>query len=98
MALTAAERRFLRHWDEERGGGKKAFLLRYTFAYFAVTYLCSIALGLFLSVPFIKMFWLALIAVFSLMLGFSVSVLAWRKNHRRFQAIIQRETNQNGGD
>jgi protein-S-isoprenylcysteine O-methyltransferase Ste14 len=95
MALTPAERRFVRHWEEERGGGRGAFLVRYTLAYFVVAYLCSVALALFLSIPFIKLLWLGLIAIFSLVLAFVVSVWVWRQNQRRFQAIIHREMGQN---
>jgi hypothetical protein len=90
MALTPAERRFVRHWEEERGGGRGAFLLRYTLAYFVVAYLCSVALALFLSIPFIKLHWLGLIAVFSLLLALVISVWSQPEGHslRGFKLTI----------
>jgi Flp pilus assembly protein TadB len=92
MPLTSAERRFIRSWEEQRNGGRPAFVALYTMAYFFVAFLCSVALALFLSLPVIKIVWLVAIAVFSLVLAFGLASLSWKQKQKRFSGIIRRET------
>lgn len=91
MAITAAERRFLRSWEEQRKGGKKVYVGTYTFGLTMVIFLSSIALGLFLSLPFIKFFWLTAIAISSVISGFILATLIWKGHQKRFRQIINRE-------
>jgi len=91
MAITAEERRFLRSWEEQRKGGKKVYVAIYTFGLTLVIFLSSVALGLFLSIPFISLYWLTTIGIVSVVGAFGSSVLMWNRQQKKFRRIINRE-------
>jgi hypothetical protein len=91
MAITAEERRFLRSWEEQRKGGKKVYVAIYTFGLTLVIFLSSIALGLFLNIPFIQLYWLAFIGIASIGGAFGLSILMWNQHQKKFRKIINRE-------
>jgi protein-S-isoprenylcysteine O-methyltransferase Ste14 len=92
MAISTDERRFLRSWEEQREGGKWTYVGTYTFGFTIMLFLGSIALGLFMSLPFVKPIWLILISIFSVVGGFLLSIGVWQHNERKFRKIIKRET------
>ena len=94
MAITAAERRFLRSWEEQRKGGKKAYVATYTFGLTFLIFLCFVALGLFLSVPFIKASWLIIIGISSVVLAFLIAIMVWSMQQKKWRHIILREMEQ----
>jgi hypothetical protein len=92
MAITPAERRFLRSWEEQRNGGKAGYVATYTFAYTFVIYLTGIALGLFLNIPFIRFKWLVMMAIASIAGAFIISMVVWKRQQKKWRNIINRET------
>lgn len=91
MPISTDERRFLKNWEEQRKDGKGIFVATYTFGFFFMFYLGFVVLGLFSGLPFIKMKWLVSIAILSLALAFFVSMILWKKQQKKFAAIIKRE-------
>ena len=91
MAITPAERRFLRSWEEQRNGGKAGYVATYTFAYTFVIFLTGIALGLFLNIPFVRFKWLKMMAIGSVLLALIISMLVWHRQQKKWRNIINRE-------
>jgi hypothetical protein len=89
--LTKTEKRFVRHWEEQRMGGRMAYVAQNTLA-------GTIMLSLF---SFVVLFfgmhvlfsWKLLIIVTSIAITVSciVSYLVWQKNERKFRDLIKRE-------
>jgi protein-S-isoprenylcysteine O-methyltransferase Ste14 len=94
MAITTEERRFLRSWEEQRKGGKKSYVATYTFGLTFLIFLCCVALGLFLSLPFIRVSWIVIIAISSVVLALLLSVLIWSIQQKKWRRIINRELEQ----
>lgn len=95
MALSTAERRFLRGWEEQRKGGKWAYIGTYTFGLTFLIFLCSIALGLFMNLPFIEPFWISIMAVVAFAGAIILSFIMWDQGQKKFRRIINRETASN---
>ena len=91
MAITPAERRFLRSWEEQRQGGKAGFVATYTFGYTLVIFISGIALGLFLNIPFIRFNWLLIMAISSIGGAFLISLIMWSRQQQKWRTIINRE-------
>jgi hypothetical protein len=91
MAISPAERRFLRSWEEQRNGGKTSFVAIYTFAYTLVIFLSGIALALFGNVPFVHQNWLTGMGIGSIILAFGLSHFLWYWQQKKWRAIINRE-------
>lgn len=87
--LTATEKRFLKHWEEQRKGGMQKYLLLYILA---GTFVGTIILS-FLTAIFAFGFPhnLLLIVAGSFCLVTVISVLSWQVNEKKFKGIIQRE-------
>ncbi len=93
--LTKTEKRFVRHWEEQRTGGRLAYIAQNTLA-------GTIMLSLF---SFVVLFfgmhvlfsWKLLIIVSSIAISIAcvVSYLVWQKNERRFRDLIKREIEAN---
>lgn len=94
MAISPDERRFLKDWEEQRKGGKASYVGVYTFGLFIMLYMGFVVLGLFAGLPFIKVKWLLLIGVISLVGAISLAFYLWRNRQRRFSGIIRRELEQ----
>ena len=91
MAITPAERRFLRSWEEQRQGGKAGFIATYTFGYTLVIFISGIALGLFLNIPFIRFSWLLIMAISSIGGAFLIALIMWSRQQQKWRTIINRE-------
>lgn len=91
MAISTAERRFLRGWEEQRKGGKGNYVATYTFAYTLVIFLSSVALALFLNIPFIRKTWLISLAAGSVAGAFVLSNVMWSRFQKKWRDIIDRE-------
>lgn len=91
MALNPDERRFIKSWQEQKKDGKGSYIGVYTFGFFIFFYMAFIATGLFGGWPFLKVSWLVIMGVASLIAALSFSLLLWRINQRKFSRIIQRE-------
>jgi protein-S-isoprenylcysteine O-methyltransferase Ste14 len=91
MALSPDERRFVKHWEEQRKGGKGSWVGVYTFGFFILLYMGFVAFGLFMGLPFIKPVWLLLIGLVSLTGAISLALYWWRRNQQKFRQIVHRE-------
>ena len=91
MAITPAERRFLRSWEEQRKGGKAGFIATYSFGYTFVIFISGIALGLFLNIAFIRVSWLLIMGVSSVVGAVIISMIMWKSQQKKWQRIIHRE-------
>lgn len=91
MAINPDERRFLKHWEEQRKGGKASWVAIYTFGFFILLYMGFVALGLFSGLPFIKAVWLLLIAGVSFFGAIGLALYWWRRNQQKFRLIVYRE-------
>lgn len=91
MALSPDERRFIKHWEEQRKGGKGSWVGVYIFGFFILLYMGFVALGLFTGLPFIKPVWLLLIGIVSLIGAICLSLYWWQRNQQKFRQIVQRE-------
>ena len=96
MPISVDERRFLRAWEEQRQGGKNVYVATYTFGLTFVIFLCCIALGLFLNLPFVKLYLLVTIAIGSVVGAFIISILMWNRQQRKFRRIVNREIDSAG--
>lgn len=91
MAISADERRFLRAWEDQRQGGKNVYVATYTLGLTLVIFLCCVALGLFLNLPFIRLYLIIGIAIASVISGFALSIIMWNRQQKKFRRIIDRE-------
>jgi hypothetical protein len=91
MSISAAERRFIRNWEEQRKGGKAGFIAIYTFGYFIIIFMTGVALGLFTSLRFVTLPLLSGMAIVSLVAGIGFAFLHWSRSQKKFRNIIQRE-------
>jgi protein-S-isoprenylcysteine O-methyltransferase Ste14 len=96
MAITVEERRFLRHWEDQRRGGKKAYVGIYTFGYFIVIFMMGVAAGLFSGLRFVTIPILSGMALFSLVGAVALSLWQWKHYQKKFRVIISREMGEHG--
>lgn len=89
--LTNIERRFLRHWEEQRTGGKTSYLFQYTLVgTFLGTLLSSIFLLLFFNIYYASpAFWMVPSSAFICSIAFSAG--SWYSNEKKWKQIIKRE-------
>jgi hypothetical protein len=85
--LTAAEKRFVKSWEEQRQGGRVKYYLLYiivgTFpAILVLSFLASL-FGAF------KKLWITI--PLSFVVSIIYTVRTWAANEKKFKAIIQRE-------
>ena len=90
MPITTDERRFMRHWEEQRQGGRRAYLAIYTFGYFFVLFMMGVALGLFSGLRFVQKPMLIGLGILSLAGAFAVALYQWRRGEKKFHRIISR--------
>ena len=88
--LTAAEKRFLRHWIEQREGGRAAYYMLYiSVGTFIFTLILSVFLFLFFNLGFGSLyFWIVFLG--GLAISITTTLITWRNNERRFQRLIQK--------
>jgi drug/metabolite transporter (DMT)-like permease len=93
--LSAKEKRFKRYWEEQRKGGKWAYLLLYTFCFTFIVIISPILLSIFFSIfsffEFDKLsFWglLFVVAIFC----FAGSYYSWDKNEKKWQSLIKQDS------
>jgi Flp pilus assembly protein TadB len=90
MPVSTAEKRFCKNWEEQREGGKKTFVGIFTFGLTILVFLCAVALGLFMSLPFVKVRLLQIMGVSSLVIAFLLSLLIWSRQEKRYHKIKDR--------
>ena len=91
MSISPAERRFIRYWEEQRQGGKTAFVAVYTFGYLIIIFMTGVAIGLFTGLRFVTTPLLLGMAAASLTGAFMVSLWQWKRQQQKFSRIIKRE-------
>lgn len=63
----------------------------YTFGLFILLYMGFVVLGLFAGLPFIKLHWLLLIGIVSLVGALVLTLYIWKQKQSRFAGIVRRE-------
>lgn len=90
--LTTEEKRFIKHWEEQRKGGKYKFYLLYILA---GTFIAALVLSFLFSIiisPLFRIdFALVAIIVIAFLLVTFLTIMTWYRNERRFKRIIRRE-------
>jgi protein-S-isoprenylcysteine O-methyltransferase Ste14 len=90
MPISTEERRFIRHWEEQRQGGKAAYIGTYTFGYFIVLFMVGVALGLFSGLRIVRINMLVGLGIVALLGAVFVSFLQWNNGQKKFRRIISR--------
>mgnify|MGYP001765604794 CR=1 FL=1 len=90
MPINTEERRFIRHWEEQRQGGKTAYIATYTFGYFIVLFMVGVALGLFSGLRIVRINMLVGLGIVALVGAVFVSFLQWNNGEKKFRRIISR--------
>ena len=94
--LTAAERRFLRYWEEQRKGGRVSYYLLYCLVgTFIIAMLIFIVLIFFMQLR-VSVFLLWFVPSVSFGLGAILTIFSWYRNQQKWKALIQREIEQSG--
>jgi protein-S-isoprenylcysteine O-methyltransferase Ste14 len=90
MPINTEERRFVRYWEEQRQGGKPAYIATYSFGYFVVIFMVGVALGLFSGLRIVRLNMLIGLGIASLVGAVIVSLWQWNKGEKKFRRIISR--------
>lgn len=85
--LTAAEKRFIKSWEEQRQGGK----VKYYLLYIIVGMLPAILVLSFLASMFGFFHKLWLTIALSFIIVTIATIRTWAVNEKKFRSIIQRE-------
>lgn len=96
MPLSAGDKRFLKNWEEQREGGKKVFVSIYSVGLTILIFLCAVALGLFMNLPFIKLKIIEIIGASSVVAAIALSFFIWyrqEKKYRRLSDELKAESN-----
>jgi hypothetical protein len=88
--LTAAEKRFVKSWEEQRQGGK----VKYYLLYIIVGTLPAILVLSFLASLFGAFNKLWITIPLSFVVSIMYTVRTWAANEKKFKAIIQREVHE----
>ncbi|HSC54984.1 MAG TPA: hypothetical protein VLC98_15230 [Phnomibacter sp.] len=91
MAISTAERRFIRNWEDQRKDGKASFIAIYSFGLSIVIFLSGVAVGLFSGLRFVTVPLLSALAVASVIGAVALSFFLFGRNQKKFRRIIQRE-------
>ena len=89
--LSTKEKRFIRHWEDQRKGGKWSYLSLYiVIGTFIVTVILSVFLLIFLRITFGSLFfWIVFIG--GLSISTALSLYSWYSNEKRLRELIRRE-------
>ena len=88
--LSKEERRFIRSWEEQRQGGRRAYYLLYIIA---GTVILTIGVSFVMAmIRFALPRNLWAIPVISFLIAFFLTHYNWVRNERRFKVLIRRET------
>jgi type IV secretory pathway TrbD component len=85
--LTAAEKRFIKSWEEQRQGGK----VKYYLLYIIVGTLPAILVLSFLASIFGFFHKLWITSTLSFIIVIIATIRSWAANEKKFKGIIQRE-------
>lgn len=93
MSLSTAERRFLREWEIQRSGSKLGFYVLYILMWTLICMLCLFFIMNYFDL--IKSNWPTLIIMItiSLTVAYINTNVNWKKNEKKFKALINREIN-----
>ncbi len=85
--LTAAEKRFIKSWEEQRQGGKtKYYLLYIVVGTFPAILVLSFLASLF---GYFNKLWITI--PLSFIVSIVYTIRSWAANEKKFKGIIQRE-------
>jgi hypothetical protein len=91
MAISAEERRFLRSWEEQRQGGKPAFIAQYALGYFIFFFMMAVVLGLFSGLRLVNINLVVYSALISAVASVVFAFVQWKRGQSRFSKIVRRE-------
>ena len=89
--LTKTEKRFVRHWEEQRTGGRLAYVAQNTLAGTIMISLFSFVVLFFGMHVLFSWKLLIIVSTISILTSCVVSYLVWQKNERKFRGLIKRE-------
>ena len=96
MAINKTERRFLRHWEEQRKGSRLGYYTLHILVWFFVSFLCLFfVLNNFIDIKQNKLYTLYIMIAASLAMSLTVTHFTYLSNEKKFKKIIQREVNEN---
>ena len=92
MAINKDERRFLRHWEEQRKGSKLGYYALYILIWFFTSMLCLFfVFNNFMNFGKTSINTLYLITGLSIIIAVGCTHLTWYRNEKQFKKIIDRE-------
>lgn len=93
--LSIKEKRFKSYWNEQRSGGKRRYLLLYTFAYTFMMFTAPVVFSFFIDkLDFLGLnklsFWGLLIL--AVIISFALSKYFWERNEKKMNLILKKES------
>jgi uncharacterized membrane protein len=88
--LSKEERRFIRSWEEQRQGGRRAYYLLYIIAGSVILTIGVSFVMAMIRFALPKNLWA--IPIISLLIAVFLTHYSWVKNERKFKVLIRRET------
>jgi hypothetical protein len=91
--LSAAEKRFIRYWEDQRKDGKWSYVLTYTIGWGVIIFFLPLTVSYILSMlNFIALYQLPIwvIIVLSLLIGFAGNLFFWHRNEEKWKALTRK--------
>lgn len=89
--INAEEKRFVRSWQDQRNGGWMSYFIMYSLIGTLVVSLFTFVVMFFFLQIYISVPILIIVPVCSYIFSCVLTIYFWKKNERRFKAIIKRE-------
>lgn len=90
--LTPKERRFIRHWEEQRSGSRAGYYVLYIFIWFFVALVfLFFLLNNFMQIQRNRPQFLYSILAGAIIISITATHIGYLQNERRFKKIIRRE-------
>lgn len=92
--LSAAEKRFIRYWEDQREDGNLSYYLQYTLVGgIIISLFVFITLFFFLNF-YVSLFILIVVPTSSIAASFLLTHYSWVKNENRLKRLIKREVSE----
>jgi len=92
VAINKTERRFLRHWEEQRKGSRIGYYVMHILVWLFISFLCFFfVLNNFIDIKQNKIGTLFLMIGLSISVSIAVTHYTYYTNEKKFKKIIQRE-------
>lgn len=89
--LSTDEKRFVRYWEDQRKGGRRAYLFLYTLiGAFIISMFSFVTLYFFLQIR-VSYFLLWIVPSLSLLAALLFAAIVWTRNENRLRNLIHRE-------